>query len=123
MALNNNRANLTTESNVRIITMENIPFDFNSVVNGKYVPLEEVKKEYAGIIQLMSKRDSKFDLSQYKVLANGYFGDDEIIKLRYYMDDIETSAVIVFTVVDGKMVSYSDSFDNSIKNESERKKS
>ena len=105
-----------------IITTEKIiPFDFSSVVNGEYVPLEEVKTEYAGIIQLMSKRDSKFDLSQYKVLANGYFGDDGIIKVRYYLDDIETSAVIVFTVVDGKIVSYSDSFDNSVKNENERK--
>lgn len=122
IALNNKSANLTTESDMSIITTEKIiPFDFSSVVNGEYVPLEEVKTEYAGIIQLMSKRDSKFDLSQYKVLANGYFGDDGIIKVRYYLDDIETSAVIVFTVVDGKVVSYSDSFDNSVKNENERK--
>ena len=53
-------------------------------------------------------------------MANGYYNDNGIIKVRYYLDDIETSSVIVFTVVDGMIVSYSDSHDNSIKDENER---
>ncbi|HCY73771.1 MAG TPA: hypothetical protein DHU75_06735 [Rikenellaceae bacterium] len=120
IALNNSRASLITESDVRVIATEKIPFDFSYVVNGEYVPLEDVQKEYSGIIQFMNKRDSNFDLSQYKVLANGYYNDNGIIKVRYYLDDIETSSVIVFTVVDGMIVSYSDSHDNSIKDENER---
>ncbi len=90
--------------------VSNSYFDFSSVENGVYLGLNEVKNEYEDIIQILEQLDSEFDTSKYKVLANGFYGDSGIIKVRYFINDIETSSVLVFSVVDGEIVSYTDNY-------------
>ena len=83
-------------------------FDFSSVTTNQYVCLSKVIRQYKDIISIMSAHDSEFDVADYKVLANEYADDTGIIKVRYYIDDIQTSAVTVFKIKNGKIdyVSY-----------------
>lgn len=83
-------------------------FDFSSVPTNQYDSLSEVKTQYQDIISIMATHDPDFDVADYKVLANEYADYTGIIKVRYYIDDIQTSAVAVFKIKDGKIdyVSY-----------------
>lgn len=76
-------------------------FDFASVETNQYVNLSEVRTQYQAIISIMVSHDPEFDVANYKVFANEYADNTGIIKVRYYIDDIQTSAVTVFKIKDG----------------------
>ena len=105
-------ASKTTNYQIEIDTADVVKasgeFDFSSVDTNKYVSMSEVKVQYQDIILIMAAHDPEFDVADYKVLANEYADDTGIIKVRYYIDDIQTSAVTVFKIKDGKIdyVSY-----------------
>lgn len=104
-----------TEVERKKIPVENAFFDFSAINNGEYIELEEVESECADIIKIMVEAYPQFDISKYKILANGYDDDSGIIKVRYFIDDIETSSVVVFTVVDGTIVNYSVAYADSLR--------
>lgn len=76
-------------------------FDFASVETNRYIDLSEVEEQYQDIISIMVANDPDFDVENYKVLANEYADNTGIVKVRYYIDDIQTSAVTVFKIKDG----------------------
>lgn len=89
-------------------------FDFNSVTTKEYVDLSRFKTQYQDIISIMTNHNPEFDISDYKVLANEYADNTGVIKLRYYIDNVQTSAVTVFKIKDGTIdfVSYANDLTN-----------
>lgn len=78
-------------------------FNFDHITKGTYVKLSDEAEAYHDIISILSNDIKDFDLSDYRVLANEYADGKGIVKVRYYIGDIQTSAVITIVVKDGKI--------------------
>lgn len=92
---NSQTTNYQIDIDVADVVKASGSFDFALVETNRYIDLSEVKDQYQDIISIMAANDPDFDMAHY---ANEYADNTGIIKLRYYIDDIQTSAVTVFEI-------------------------
>lgn len=94
---------LPIEINQDMLISLGVAIDLSTITCGEYFDLSAETDVFEEIINVLSCENDDFDVSDYKVLVNEYAQGKAIIKVRYYIDNIETSAVNVFIVKDGKV--------------------
>lgn len=91
-----------TDTDLGEVKAINAEFNFDAVTKGTYVKLSDEAEAYQDIIRELSNDIPDFDMSDYRAFANEYADGKGTVKLRYYIGDIQTSAVLTIVVEDGK---------------------